>query len=495
MSVRSTIVLMIVVATSNILPSAHSARGQCQVNELAKLTASDAGESDQFGVSVCVSGNKAVVGAFWESDAHEGSGAAYVYRREGTAWVEEAKLTASDAAAYDEFGIRVAVDGDVIVVGARNEGNTGIGPSNYGHGAAYVFRFHPGAPGAWVQEAKLVASDAIVGDRFGISVSVSGDVVVIGNHALFSDQLGSAYVFRFDGGGWNEEAQLTASDAATNDGYGRSVSLSGNVAVVGSWNDDDGGRDSGSAYIYRFDGSEWVEEQKLTASDAEAMDYFGSSVSVTGGVIVVGAWGDDEACPGDPDCRSGSAYVYRFHSGPPGHWVEEDKLTPLHGAKKDLFGDSVAVSGNVAVVGARNSGNTGGPYYDGPGLAYVYWWDATRWVQAATLAASDAASGDWFGRSVSVSGDVAVIGSRHTDDAGVKSGTAYVFMGVSDCNHTNTLDVCDISDAISFDCNANAVPDECDIADGTSEDVFPPGPRGPDGIPDECQILEPELIR
>lgn len=180
---------------------------------------------------------------------------------------EDAKLTASDAAEDDQFGNSVSISGDVAVVGAPGNDDAG-----FFSGSAYVYRFDGST---WVEEQKLSASDAADGDRFGSAVSISGDVVLVG--AFFSDDAGigagSAYIFRFDGNTWVEEQKLTASDAAEGDSFGISVSVSGNVAVIGAERDDDGGSLAGSAYVYRFDGSTWVEEQKLTASDAAEGDF------------------------------------------------------------------------------------------------------------------------------------------------------------------------------------------------------------------------------
>ncbi|MCH8252673.1 MAG: hypothetical protein IID36_09505, partial [Planctomycetes bacterium] len=180
----------------------------------------------------------------------------------------------------------------------------------------------------------------------------------------------------------NEGAKLTASDAETSDWFGFTVSVSGDVAVVGSWRDDDAGLDSGSAYVYRFDGSSWIEEQKLTASDAGGDDRFGASVSVSGDVVVVAAVLDDP---------SGSAYVYRFNGST---WLEEQKLTASDGPPIGAFGSMVSVSGDVIVVGV-------GIKFDLTS-AYVYRFNGNTWIEEQKLTASDEAKGDWFGFSLSV---------------------------------------------------------------------------------------------
>ena len=168
-------------------------------------------------------------------------------------------------------------------------------------------------------EVKLTASDAAAGDGFGISVSISGDLAIVG--APLDDDVsfasGSAYIFRRGGGIWSQEAKLTASDAAAGDAFGFSVSINGDLAIVGALQDDDAGTFSGSAYIFRRNGTSWSEEAKLTASDAASVDLFGIFVSISGDLAIVGAQGDDDAGSG-----SGSAYVYELVA--PGLMVEID---------------------------------------------------------------------------------------------------------------------------------------------------------------------------
>jgi len=213
-----------------------------------------------------------------------------------------------------------------------------------------------------VEEQKLLASDGAADDRFGDSVSISGNVALVGAE-LDDDKgtdSGSAYVFRWSGGSWVEEQKLLASDGAADDRFGSSVSISGNVALVGAELDDDKGTDSGSAYVFRWNGSSWLEEQKLLASDGAGSDYFGSSVSISGNVALVGAYLDD-----DNGTYSGSAYVFRWNGS---SWVEEQKLLASDGAADDRFGDSVSISGDMALVGAFWDDDNG----TDSGSAYVF---------------------------------------------------------------------------------------------------------------------------
>jgi hypothetical protein len=214
-----------------------------------------------------------------------------VYRFDGTDWVEEQKLLASDGASNDWFGISVAISGGVAVIGTSNGG---------GFGSAYVYRFDGTA---WTEEQKLLASDGASGDRFGYSVALLGDVAVIGaeDDDDNGDKSGSAYVYRFDGIDWIEEQKLLASDGTAGDGFGHSVTLSADEAVIAAFGND-------SAYVYRFDGANYAEKRKLLASDGESSDWFGIWVAASEGVVVIGAMYDD-----DNGRDSGSAYVF----GPP----------------------------------------------------------------------------------------------------------------------------------------------------------------------------------
>jgi hypothetical protein len=373
--------------------------------QVKKLTASDPEAYDVFGVSVAVSGDIAVVGAKWEDAGGELAGAAYVFsRNQGGAnnWGQVKKLTG--AAAFDNFGVSVAVSGDIAVVGAWLEDLWG----NSDAGAAYVFSRNQGGTDNWGQVKKLDAGEYDANDYFGVSVAVSGDIAVVGAHGedVGGSSVGAAYVFSRNQGGannWGHVKKLTASDAQANDEFGISVALSGDIAVVGADREDALGwvSNAGAAYVFqRYAGGadNWGQVQKLTASDAQADDWFGYSVAVSGEIAVVGAYGED---PGGAN-EAGSAYVFRSYA---------NKLTAYDADGSEYFGDSVAVSGDVAVAGAYMEYVAG---YSGAGAAYVFSRNqggANNWGQVKKLSEADPATNDWFGYSVAVSGDIAVVGS------------------------------------------------------------------------------------
>ena len=251
----------------------------------AKLTASDGADFDFFGWSVSLDGNRALIGAFGD-DVEKG--AAYVFAFDGATWTQEAKLTATGGAVFDDFGISVSLDGDQALIGAFGDATNGAFA-----GAAYIFAFD-GA--SWSQQAKLFSTDISAGDDLGVSVSLSGDRALVGADGEDDKGMaaGAAYVFAFDGATWSQQAKLTASDGAEFDFFGQAVSLEGDRALLGAPLDDDVGSASGSAYVFMASGSVWSQQAKLTASDGAMFDDFGTSVSLDGSQAIVGSVGDDD---------------------------------------------------------------------------------------------------------------------------------------------------------------------------------------------------------
>ena len=407
------VVLALVATVLLALPAVVAA-----ASERAKLTASDGAATDLFGIEVAANGDVAVVGAY-QANANQGS--AYVFTRTGSTWILQAKLTASDGAPGDIFGASVAVGGDTAVVGAPRH-DVGASPDQ---GSAYVFT-RTGS--TWTQQAMLTASDGAPGDAFGASVAVSGHTAVVSATAddtAADAGAGSAYVFTRSAASWSQQAKLTASDRAPGDVFGESVAVSGDTAVVG--NHDDPMR--GSAYVFTRTGSTWSEQAKLTASDGAPRDQFGRSVAVRGDTAVMGAPFDDVGA----GAGQGSAYVFTRTGS---NWTERAKLTASDGAghpdlpasRGDHFGISVAVDADTAVVGA---------YLDDVGAnadqgsAYVFTRTGSTWTERAKLTASDGGARDQFGLSVAVSRNAAVVGAPGDDvGANADQGSAYVFTGL-----------------------------------------------------------------
>ena len=488
------------------------ANGWADMTQTAKLTAFGAAASDEFGISVAVDGNTVLVGAHqYES----GKGAAYVFTKPYTGWAdsnETAKFIASDAAANDEFGISVALDGDTAVIGAYHDDHTDDGNTIGNAGSAYVFTK---VSGVWSQKAKLIAVDGAANDEFGISVAVNGDTVVVGARQDDTSN-GAAYVFTEVSGVWKHVAKLTADDGAANDEFGISVAVDGDTIAVGAHQDDyidlddssNNLADSGAAYVFTRDSAGgWRQRDKLTASDGEAGDRYGYSVGVSGDTVVVGAYSDDRneantgaayflRIPGWTDIldsaatttshivtgltnnvehtfqvrgvnaaggglasdRAGGTPTFAIPNRPTGFaadagdsvvdlsWVDPEDSTIdkyqllqiIQGGKLttastddpvvwgDGFGISVAVDGNTAVVGAYKDDDDGA----NSGSVHVFTRSSSTapWSWAAKLTADDASENDEFGISVAVHGDTIVVGA-HQNDA--DEGAAYVFTKVS----------------------------------------------------------------
>jgi hypothetical protein len=317
--------------------------------EQAKLTPSDGEQKEQFGHSVAISGDTAVVGAYRDDDNGIFSGSAYVFVRSGTTWSQQAKLTASDAAARDYFGVRVDIEGDTIAVSAyKSDGG------ETDSGAIYVFE-RDGT--AWSEQAKLTASDATAYDGLGVGLSISGNTIVAGATSASYDgnASGAAYVFINNGSSWTEQAKIGPSDGEADDRFGATVSLDGDTVLVSSTNDDDNGETSGAAYVFERSGGSWSQQAKLVASDASAYDAFGSGVSLEGDTAVIGAYGDD-----DNGYRSGSVYVF-VDSG--GSWIEQAKILASDGAAYDQFGSYLDISGETIVITALGDGEYSGSAY------------------------------------------------------------------------------------------------------------------------------------
>ena len=268
-----------------------------------KLAASDPGYREWFGWDVAIEDDYAIVGARRDL-GEEGlipPGAAYVFFWDGGAWSQQAKLRAADPDPNDAFGDAVAISGERAVIGAGQDSEGG-----YRAGAAYVFTRDGNA---WSENAKLLAADADPNDHFGSALALDGDVLAIGapNDDRLRRNEGAVYVFRHSGAAWTQEAKLVASDAAMDDRFGSSVDLHGNRLIVGARADDDAGPSSGSAYVFEHDGASWVEILKLAAPDGAAGDHFGVSVAVQEDRALVGAWQEDDPAGG---VDAGAAHVF-----------------------------------------------------------------------------------------------------------------------------------------------------------------------------------------
>ena len=437
-----------------------------------KLFASDAEAGDRFGTALAMSGDYVVAGAPRNDGAGRNSGAAYVFRRQGTEWVEQAKLVASDETRSDYFGISVAMDGDTALVGAHRT-NEPLADC----GTVYVFERNGEI---WNQTAKLSAPDPDSFAYFGFSVGLDADTAIIG--ATRDDEAGhnagAAYIFVRNQFGWAPQAKLIGNNTEAEDNFGYAVDVDGDFAIATSPKN----RGSGSAYIYRREGIEWKQKRnririRMIPIDPDGASTFGVSVDIKGETAVIGAtggnvgdavvgaayvftqneppfWnqhtklvagdrsggdklgfavaiGENEVIAGAPKHNAGglsSGAAYIFEQREDGSWVESGKLSDGETASEDQFGVSVAISGNFAISGAQQDDDIA----PNAGAAYIFERSGLLWLQRTKLTADDAKAGDLFGNAIAMDGETVLVGAPGVDDAGPESGAAYVFVQVGD---------------------------------------------------------------
>lgn len=419
-----------------------------------KLIPSDNSSSDFFGYSVSLSGDKALIGASWDDDKGSASGSAYIYEYIDNIWIEKYKLTASDGAQFTHFGNSVYIFENRALIGAYKDSENG----SYS-GASYMFELNNGI---WLQTQKItpeIIENA--GDQFGISVSLSENFALIGAHEndFFGGNSGSAYIYTYDGNEWMQNQQISIDGSAWSY-FGNSISLFGNYMLIGaphnrvndiksgsaylfaynnrSWKliqkifpDDAGLEDyfgasvsmsdsrlligsprsngnqpfSGSAYIFEYDENNWIQSQKLTAFDGISFDEFGYSVSLAGNRALIGSPSDD-----DFGSISGSAHIFEFNGD---SWIQTQKIIPEDGGAGDQFGKSVSLNNSQLMIGSP-----------GEHAAYIFNYFDETWIQNVKLSGS---YGSGFGSSLSLSDNRALIGSSLDYVNGIKSGSAYIY--------------------------------------------------------------------
>lgn len=331
-------------------------------------------------------------------------------------WSQRQKMTSTPRGVGAQFANALAINGNTMIVGARFDSTTASQA-----GAAYVFVLNGGI---WTQQAVLLAPDGALADKFGYSVAISENTVVVGSYNDDSplSNAGSAYVFVRSGTTWTFQQKLTANDAAADDQFGVSVAVSGPTVFVGAnFSDQPSNSDAGAVYRYTQSGTVWTQAQKLIPAGGVILgDHFGESVAVSGSKLAVGSPGADV-----PFTAAGSVYV--FFEGGGGVYSQQDKISIASGANGDSFGFSVAIEGNTLIGGATQyTPIISQPAY---GAAYVYEFNGSSWISQGRLTASDGASVDRFGYSVAVSNNVIAVGAREDDTTagGADAGSAYIF--------------------------------------------------------------------
>jgi FG-GAP repeat len=445
---------------------------------------------------------------------------------------QQAYMKASNTGAGDWFGVSVAVDGDMVVVGACSEDSNATGVNgNQGDnsaansGAAYVFT-RSGT--TWSQQAYLKASNTGAGDWFGYSVAISGDIVVVvalnedsnatgvnGNQGDNSAaNSGAAYVFARSDTTWSQQAYLKASNTEAGDYFGILVSISGDTVVVGTYREDsnatgvngnqgdNSAANSGAAYVFTRSDTTWSQQAYLKASNTEPNDNFGSTVAISGDTIVVGAWLEDSNATGvdgnqvdNSAADSGAAYVF-IRNGTT--WSQQAYLKASNAEGGDHFGNSVAISGDTVVVGALDEdsiatgvdGNQGDNSATNSGAAYVFTRSGTTWSRQAYLKASNTEAYDYFGWNVAISRDTVVVGAyressnatgvngNQDDNSAADSGAAYVFTRSGTTWSQQAYLKASNTGAGDLFCNSMAISEEMVVVGAREEDSNATGVNG-----------------
>jgi hypothetical protein len=402
---------------SSVLITALLLAGVAYPQQESRLTAFDGNTDDVFGSAVAISGNWALVGApgkdVWP---YFNRGTVYAFNRNSGMgqWTFRQYLDGDGHGS--SFGTALSMDSDYAIVGAPDASVL----DSVMQGCAYVLRRN--SLGTYQMISWLVAADGESGDHFGTDVSISGDRALVGARGDNDNgpSSGSAYIFHWNGTEWIQEAKLLAADGREDQRFGVSVSLAGDYALVGA-NPSFVSDTLGAAYVFKRDGGRWVQQAKLRAPDGFRMDGFGQPVGIDSQYAIIGASRDD-----DRGTYAGSAYVFRRGGE---NWTFQTKLTADNGVDHDFFGCSVSLRNGQAAIGAHHGGST----VHTRGSAYIFKRDGEVWSQKAEISASDGSAGNYFGLSVALHGDEVIVGAPRGDRTPAIPGTgvAYVYSDVS----------------------------------------------------------------
>lgn len=444
--------------------------------QLAKLMATDAAAGNNFGNDVAIEGDRVVIGSPNSAPRTGtlGAGAAYIYSRSGGAWSvsSQVRLVASDRASGDQFGAAVALSGNWAAVGAPDE-ESAIGVLS--SGSVYLYRWDGSQWGGGSllgsrTQSQKIAGPALSNERFGCAVAMDGDTLVVGADQLFTaSRFGRAFVYRLIGGTWILEDTLTAPDAAPNDVFGHDVAISGDTIVIGAPRivGTPTPSDTGAAYVFTRAGSSWLFQAKLTPSDGGAGDLFGGSVALLGNVAVIGAEHHDLTSPLLLP-NAGAAYVFTRTGSV---WPQTQKLTASDAIFDEAyFGNAVGISPDMIAVGSYgDASNTGS--------VYLYAGGGPSWTEVAKVFGLDSRDTDQFSRdALALAADNTLIvgAALHEGSAlpiGDNRGAAYIF---------------DINGLGGTDSDSDGLSDLDEINIGT--DPFNPDTDG-DGLSDGLEVL------
>ncbi|NQT65744.1 MAG: FG-GAP repeat protein, partial [FCB group bacterium] len=380
--------------------------------------------------------------------------------------IETQRLISDDIAAEDYFGSAVAVSGDYAIIGACYDDENGENS-----GSAYIFHNNGET---WEQYQKITASDGQTNDFFAITVTISGDYAFV-NSLWGNNYAGKVYVFYNDAGTWTETSILIASDGEAEDFFGTSMSISGDYAIIGAYGNDDSGSESGSAYIFYNDEGIWTETTKLTAFDGNENDRFGISVGIYDDYAIIGADGSAN----NSGTNSGTAYIFYNNLG---NWEQTQQIESLDAVLGDQFGTSVSMSGEYAAIGADYKSDDG----TWSGAAYVFHDNSGIWEQNTKLTASDAGTQKHFGNSIEIAGDILIVGSNgNIAFTPYIAGSAYMFKKIlGSWQETAILQASDIANEDQF----------AYVVDFSDDFAFVGSPRNDTNYEDAGAVYVYELI-
>ena len=369
--------------------------GDCSSNNISEYNpVADVNgiDGDHLGQAVAISGNFAIIGAYQSAvGVNNAQGSASIYQYDGTNWVFMQKLTDATGAANDNFGYSVSISGNYAIVGANMDD---VG-ANANQGSASIYQYNGSS---WVLMQKMIDANGAANDYFGYAVSISGNYVIIGSLqddiGANADQ-GSATIFQYNGSSWVLMQKITDASGAAGDEFGNSVSISGTRAVVGAYQDDVGANNSqGSASIYQYSAGTWILMQKITDANGASADYFGNSVSISGGNLIIGAVFSDASGA----FNGGAASIYEFARGV---WGLRQKIIDPASIFNTYFGCSVSISGNYALVGAYSS-NTGPVTNIGHCILYIH--VGSGWQKNQYITDPGGESFDFMGTATGIDG-------------------------------------------------------------------------------------------
>lgn len=377
--------------------------------QINKIVPADLEQEDAFGWSVDIYENHALVGSVYDDDNDTQSGSAYLFYFDGTQWIEQSKIIASDGGFADYFGYAVCINDGQLIVGAYRDFVGSVRS-----GSAYVFAQ---SGDIWIETAKLVPFDPVEEDRFGAKVAIYGNYAAVGAYYRddYGESSGAVYVYRKSAGEWIFHQKLAPESLQANDLFGTSVAFNADQLFIGSQGNSDYASLSGKVFIYALDNEDWILTDEVYPSDPANQQNFGAALSATDQILAVGALNDYGVAT-----ESGSVYLYEYIDG---NWEFLQKIIPSDGHAGAKFGHALSIDNDRLVVGSLYNNTLRAE----TGSAYVYTQESSgNWVLSAKIVPNDTHDQQRFSASVGLSGKYAIAGAPYDQEYGYHTGAAYI---------------------------------------------------------------------